>query len=126
MKKSIFLPVITACTLLLCSCGEEAKKGNANIYGNLTNSKGDTLYLIDVNKSEFTVVDSAITGEDGSFAFSPTLSFKGFYNINVGKSKDKFAVLILEPGDSVKFTGNAENLGYTWKTEGSKECARFA
>lgn len=126
MKKFLFLPVITACIFLLSSCGGETKKGNTTIYGSLTNSKGDTLYLIDVNKSEFTVVDSAITGEDGSFAFSPTLSFKGFYNINVGKSKDKFAVLILEPGDSVKFTGNADNLGYTWKTEGSKECARFA
>jgi thiol-disulfide isomerase/thioredoxin len=126
MKNLFFLPAIAVCIFLLSSCGEEAKKGNTNVYGNLSNSKGDTLYLVDVNKSEFAVIDSAITGEDGSFAFSPTLSFKGFYNINVGKKKDQFAVMILEPGDSVKFTGDANNLGYTWKTEGSKECARFA
>lgn len=126
MKKIIVLSAITVFTFLLSSCGSDEKKGNTHIYGSLTNSKGDTLFLVDVNKSEFAVLDSAITGEDGSFAFNTDLSFKGFYNVNVGKGKDQFAVLILEPGDSVKFTGDAKNLGYTWKTEGSKECARFA
>ncbi|MEO5642758.1 MAG: TlpA disulfide reductase family protein [Bacteroidia bacterium] len=127
MKKIIFISAVSIFISLLSSCGgDAAKKGNTVIYGSLSNSKGDTLYLVDVNKSEFTVLDSAITGEDGSFTFNPTLSFKGFYNLNVGKTKDKFAVMILEPGDSVKFTGDAKNLGYTWKTEGSKECARFA
>ncbi|CAN5771338.1 TlpA disulfide reductase family protein [soil metagenome] len=127
MKKIIFISAVSIFISLLSSCGgDAAKKGNTVIYGSLSNSKGDTLYLVDVNKSEFTVLDSAITGEDGSFTFQSTLSFKGFYNLNVGKTKDKFAVMILEPGDSVKFTGDAKNLGYTWKTEGSKECARFA
>lgn len=126
MKKLIFLPAIIICTCFLFSCGGETKKGNTYIYGTLSNSKGDTLFLVDVNKSEFSVIDSVITGEDGSFTFNPTLPFKGFYNLNVGKGKDKFAVMILEPGDSVKFTANAKDIGYTWKTEGSKECARFA
>jgi thiol-disulfide isomerase/thioredoxin len=125
MKKLIILPAII-CACFLFSCDGETKKGNTYVYGTLSNSKGDTLYLVDVNKSEFSVIDSVITGEDGSFALNPTLPFKGFYNLNVGKGKDKFAVLILEPGDSVKFTANAQNIGYTWKTEGSKECARFA
>jgi thiol-disulfide isomerase/thioredoxin len=125
MKKIISLPAIAISICLFSSCGEEEKKGNAYIYGNLSHSKGDTLYLVDVNKSTFSVIDSVITGEDGSFTLKPTLPSKGFYNINIGHGQDKFAVMILEPGDSVKFTGDANNLGYTWKTEGSKECDRF-
>ncbi|MDQ3111879.1 MAG: TlpA family protein disulfide reductase [Bacteroidota bacterium] len=128
MKKfqSVFsILAIAATALLLNSCSEDAKKGNVSIYGSLSNSKSDTLFLFDVNKRNPTIVDSVVTGEDGSFAFNPTLQSKGFYSINVGRGQDKFAVLILEPGDSVKFTGDANNLGYTWKTEGSKECDRF-
>jgi thiol-disulfide isomerase/thioredoxin len=125
MKKIAFLPAIAIVVSLFSSCGEKEKTGNTTIYGKLSSSKNDTLYLVDVNKSEFAVLDSAITGEDGSFTFNSNIPFKGFYNVNVGKKKDQFAVLILEPGDSVKFTGDAKNLGYTWKTEGSKECTRF-
>jgi len=127
MKKiTLLFSVVTGSLFFLSSCGgEDAKKGNTTVYGKLSNSKSDTLYLVDVNKSEFTVLDSTITGEDGSFTFHSNLSFKGFYNINIGKAKDKFAVMILEPGDSVKFMGDANNLGYTWKTEGSKESERF-
>jgi thiol-disulfide isomerase/thioredoxin len=127
MKKILILP-FAAFAFLFFSCGEKEKKGNTTIYGKLSQSKGDTLYLVDVNRSTFTVLDSVITGDDGSFVLTPQIAFKGFYNIDIGKgkSKDNFAVLILEPGDSIKFTGDAKNIGYTWKTEGSKECARFA
>ncbi len=117
---SVFISI-----LLLTSCSEKVKDGNTFIHGKLSNSKNDTLFLVDVNKSEFTVLDSTITTEDGSFEFHSNLPFKGFYNLNVGHAKDQFAVMILQPGDSVNFSGDAKNLGYTWKTEGSKECTRF-
>lgn len=123
--QKIFSLLFLVPVLLFSSCGEKEKKGNVFISGKLSNSKSDTLYIVDVNKSEFTVLDSTISGEDGSFEFHSTIPFKGFYNIDVGKGSQQFAVMILEPGDSVKLTGDAKNLGYTWKTEGSKESARF-
>lgn len=125
MKKILSISTIAICIFLFSCSGKKEKTGNTTVYGQLSNSKGDTLYLVDVNKSEFTVLDSVLTGEDGSFVLKPNLTFKGFYNLNVGKGKDRFAVMILEPGDSVKFTADAKNIGYTWKTEGSKECERF-
>jgi thiol-disulfide isomerase/thioredoxin len=127
MKTRIF-----SCLLLLIpaaffsSCGGENKKsGNTFISGKLSNCKGDTLYIVDVNKPEFTVMDSTIANEDGTFEFHTNIAMKGFYNLNVGKASQQFAVMIIEPGDSIKLTGDAKNLGYTWKTEGSKESARF-
>ncbi|CAN5199272.1 TlpA disulfide reductase family protein [soil metagenome] len=125
MKKFKLVFSIFAIGLFFASCNEKKPTGNTTVYGKLEHSKNDTLYLVDVNKSEFTIIDSTFSNEDGTFEFHSTLPTKGFYNINVGKGKDKFAVMILEPGDSVKFTGDANNLGYTWKTEGSKECKRF-
>ncbi|HET6992753.1 MAG TPA: TlpA disulfide reductase family protein, partial [Bacteroidia bacterium] len=107
------------------SCGENVKKGNTFVSGQLSNCKGDTLYIVDVNKPEFTVIDSTIANADGTFEFHTDIAVKGFYNLNVGKASQQFAVMIIEPGDSIKLTGDAKNLGYTWKTEGSKECARF-
>ncbi len=124
MKKLKYLPAFILLFSLFNSCKDE-KKGNTYIYGTLSNSKGDTLYLLDVNKAQFTIVDSAVTNEDGTFEFKSKLDFKGFYQVNIGRAQDKFAMMILEPGDSVKFTADAKNIGYTWKAEGSKESARF-
>ncbi len=123
--QKFFLPLLLVSSVFFSSCGEKEKKGNVFISGKLSNSKGDTLFIVDVNKSEFTVIDSTIAGEDGSFQFHTTIPFKGYYNLDVGKGSQNFAVMIIEPGDSVKLTGDAKNLGYTWKTEGSKESARF-
>ena len=118
--------LLLAAIALFSACSQPKKTGgNTLITGKLSNSKGDTLYLVDVSKSEFKILDSVITGDDGSFDFHPTLLYKGFYNIDVGKSNQQFAVLIVEPGDTLTFTGNAKNLGYTWKVEGGKDAKRF-
>jgi thiol-disulfide isomerase/thioredoxin len=121
----LILCIIAAAVFYIKPNKKKKTGGNVLITGKLSNSKGDTLFLVDVSKSEFKVLDSVITGDDGSFDFHPTLLYKGFYNIDVGKSSQQFAVLIVEPGDSLTFTGDAKNLGYTWKVEGGKDAKRF-
>lgn len=126
--KYIFAALIFP-ALLLVSCDDTDARtgGNSMIKGKLTNCAGDTLYLLDVTKSPpFPVIDSVIAGEDGSFDFHPTITYKGFYNIRVGQSETQFATLIVSPGDTIDFSGDAQNLGYTWKAEGSDECNRFS
>lgn len=123
MKKLIFiLPVLA----LLSACGSEEKTGgNAVVYGNIDNAAGDTLYLVNVSQIDPVVMDSCVVGEDGSFEFRPTLEFKGFYNIEIGMNPEQFATIILEPDDSVNFTGDGTNLGYTWKASGSDDTEHF-
>lgn len=123
MKKLIYMLPVAA--LLFTACGSEEKKGNATVYGKLENTAGDTLYLMNVSQMEPIKMDSCIVAEDGSFEFHPTLEFKGFYNIEVGKTTGQFATIILEPKDSVHFTGDAKNLGYSWKAEGSEDTKHF-
>lgn len=124
IKKLIYsLPVAA---LLFASCGTEEKTGgNTVVYGKLENTAGDTLYLINVSQIDPIVLDSCVVAEDGSFEFRPTLEFKGFYNIEVGKNPEQFATIILEPNDSVNFTGDATNLGYSWKASGSEDTEHF-
>lgn len=124
IKKLMY--VLPFALLLLGGCEEEKKTGgNTVIKGKLTNSVGDTLYLVNVSQRDFIYVDSCITGDDGSFEFRPTLEFKGFYNIEVGKSAEQFATIILEPKDSVTFEGDAADLGYSWKASGSEDTEHF-
>lgn len=124
IKSMRVLPLLFVLALASCG-GSKNTTGNVTISGTLSNSKNDTLYLVDINKSEFKVLDSTITGADGSFEFHSNIAFKGFFNINVGKGSQQFATLILEPGDKISFSGNAKNLGYTWKASGSKEMERW-
>lgn len=124
--KNQLLMAASCAALIFTSCGEEKRTGgNTIVSGKLENSNGDTLYLVNVSQREAIVVDSFVTGADGSFEFRPTLEHKGFYNISVGKSPEQFATIILEPNDSVTFTGDASNLGYSWKATGSEDTEHF-
>lgn len=125
MKKKLIL-ILPVVAMLFAACGEEKRTGgNTIVSGKLENSNGDTLYLVNVSQREFIYVDSFVTGEDGSFEFRPTLEYKGFYNIEIGRSAEQFATIILEPNDSVTFSGDAQNLGYSWKASGSEDTEHF-
>lgn len=128
MKPIHYLLALLAIPVFMhSSCDNETKKGggNAMISGKFENSKGDTLFLTDVSQSTFEVIDSVIAGEDGSFEFHPLITHTGFYNISIGKFGQQFATVILSASDTVSVSGDAHNLGYTWKTEGSNDAKRF-
>ncbi len=124
MKKLIcVLPLAIA---LFASCGPEKKTGgNTVVTGKMENSTGDTIYLVNVSQIDPVYLDSCVIADDGTFEFRATLEFKGFYNIEVGRSASQFATIILEPNDSVNFTGDIKNLGYTWKADGSDDTEHF-
>lgn len=127
MRNKTLIAAVALAALGFAGCDGEQKRtgGNTIVTGKLDNSNGDTLYLVNVSQRDFIVIDSTITGADGSFEFRPTLEYKGFYNIEVGKSAEQFATIILEPKDSVVFEGDAKNLGYSWKARGSEDTKYF-
>lgn len=122
-----FFAALLLPALLLSSCGDETERtgGNTLIKGQFSNCNGDTLYLLDVTKADFNVIDSTIADDEGTFEFHSTISYKGFYQVNVGNSKEQFVTLIIAPNDTIVVSGDAKNLGYTWKSEGSEESVRF-
>jgi peroxiredoxin len=124
-----FLSVFAAAFLLLMlnSCEEGRTGGNVIIKGKLSNCSGDTIYLMDMTqKPPFPVLDSVVANEDGEFELRPTIqNYYGFYQVNVGSSGNQFLMVIAKLGDNIMVTGDAKDLGNTWKAEGSDETKRF-
>lgn len=118
MKKILFLFSALA---LLTSCGDEAveKKGNTTIKGTLTNTAGETIYLIDVNSQTFMTLDTAVLDEKGNFEFAANLNETGVFNIKI--TDQNFATIILSPNDKAEIKGDAKNISNTWTISGSEQ-----
>jgi peroxiredoxin len=111
--KHLLLFFSTAIFFISCSGKSEAVKGK------LTNSSGEMIWLQDVNTGKGVNIDSCKLSGSGEFEFHATIAIKGFYNLTL--SPGNFATLILDPKEKIFITGDAKNLGYTYKTEGSPD-----
>ncbi|MFI5149086.1 MAG: redoxin domain-containing protein [Bacteroidia bacterium] len=111
--------IIFASISLLFSCS----KPEPLIKGKLSNASGEMIWLQDANTSKPTSLDSVKLDANGEFAFNTKLPAKGFYNLMLAPGN--FATLILDPSEKVNVSGDAKNLGYTYKTEGSADTKLF-
>lgn len=117
MKKII---TISLALFILCACDKDTKNtSDFEIAGTLVNSKGESIYLEKLGQQGVSVVDSAIIGEKGDFFihnYSPTV---GFYRLKINASN--FAMLVLDSAQKLKITGDARDLGNTYKAQGSPD-----
>lgn len=113
----------TGAIALLASCGSSGKQGNFELKGNFTNTKGEMIYLEKLNGPQPVAVDSTVIDEKGDFAFKNYSPKIGFYRIKV--TAQNFAMLVLDSTDKVKVTGNLNDLGNSYKVEGSPETKLF-
>jgi len=93
------------------------------VKGKLTNPSGEMIWLQDANSSKPQNIDSVKLDANGEFVFNTKLKAKGFYNLML--SPGNFATLILDPSEKINVSGDAKNLGYTYKTEGSEDTKLF-
>ena len=104
----------------LFACTTETKNTSGfEIAGTLVNSKGEAIYLEKLGQQGVNVVDSAIISEKGNFLinnYSPTV---GFYRLRINASN--FAMLVLDSAQKLVITGDARDLGNTYKAEGSPD-----
>ncbi len=116
------LVALFAAGALLASCSPKSGSAEANsgtVKGQLLNSNGDTLYLIDYNTGQAIGIDTVLTDENGNFAFNDTIKDPGFYNIEIGSKT--FAMVLLEPGKTAVISGDAKNFTNTCTVEGSDD-----
>ncbi len=118
--------IVSASLFLSCS----GKTGNSTkgdgallIKGKLTNSSGEMIWLQDASSPKPINIDSTKLNESGEFEFHTKLLSKGFYNIFLNQGN--FATLILDSKEKVTISGDAKNLGYTYKAEGSPDTKLF-
>ncbi len=108
---------------LLTSCGSTKNNGSFELKGNFINSKGETIYLEKLSGTQPVVVDSTVIDAKGDFEFTGYTPKIGFYRVKA--NAQNFAMLVLDSADKIKLTGNLNDLGNTYKAEGSAETKLF-
>ena len=104
---------------LFFACGEPKQHAHGPVSGQLSNSSGEMIFLQDVNSGKGINLDSCKLNDKGEFSFQTKIPSKGFYNLTLAPGN--FATLILDPSEKISITGDAKNLGYTYKSEGSTD-----
>ncbi|MCC6690790.1 MAG: AhpC/TSA family protein [Bacteroidia bacterium] len=124
MKKAI---LIFAYTILILSCAEnknqKSEKTGFELNGKLSNSSNEQLYLEQMTAQGIDVIDTATLSEAGEFTFLNANPRPGFYRLRITKAN--FAMLVLDSSQHVSVTGDARDLGNTFKVEGSPDSKLF-
>ena len=108
---------------LFNACNNSKTSSKFEIKGNLLNSKSESIYLEKLTQKGPTIVDSAIIDEKGEFLihnYSPSV---GFYRLRLTNAN--FAMLVLDSAQKLVITGDARDLGNTFKAEGSTDTKLF-
>ncbi len=118
MNKIIIAAFVIA---LFNACTDSKSKNNSGfeIKGNLSNSKSESIFLEKLSQQGPTVVDSAIINEKGEFVINNYSPSVGFYRLRLSSSN--FAMLVLDSAQKITITGDARDLGNTYKIEGSPD-----
>lgn len=120
--KHLFFAAALAFLYSCTNSGSENTSG-FEISGTLSNTKGEMLVLEKLSPKGTIAVDSALLNEKGEFLmnhFSPSI---GFYRLRISNSN--FAVMVLDSGQKVSVSGDARDLGNTFKAEGSPDTKLF-
>lgn len=119
---------IALCAVILSALASCTNSGSNNasgfeINGTLTNSKGEVIYLEKLAQQGISKVDSATINEKGEFVMNSYDPSTGFYRLRITDAN--FAMLVLDSAQKVSITGDARDLGNTFKAEGSPDTKLF-
>ncbi|MCD6020243.1 MAG: hypothetical protein K0S53_3364 [Bacteroidetes bacterium] len=122
MKKITLLALATI-ALYSCNNSDSGNNSGFEIKGNLSNSKGEAIYLEKLSQTGVASVDSATIDEKGEFKMNHYSPSVGFYRLRISNSN--FAMLVLDSAQKVSVTADARDLGNTFKAEGSPDTQLF-
>jgi thiol-disulfide isomerase/thioredoxin len=113
MKESIILFFGTL--MIVASC----KNNNIDINGKLSNpTKGEYIYLDELQSDKLVAVDSTTVSEDGTFSFSRNVEYPSFYLLKTDNTN--FLTMLLEPGQDIEINAYRDSLNYPARISGSK------
>lgn len=122
MNKLIVLSIVLA-GLYACTNSNSKNNSGFEIKGSLSNSKSETIYLEKLSQKGPAVVDSAMINEKGEFELNNYSPSVGFYRLRLTNSN--FAMLVLDSAQKLVISGDARDLGNTFKAEGSPDTKLF-
>lgn len=121
--KKIFIFALATFTFYSCTT-DTGNTSGFELKGTLSNSKGETIYLEKLSQMGTAVIDSSTINEKGEFLINNTSPGVGFYRLRINEAN--FAMLVLDSAQKVTITGDARDLGNTYKTEGSPDTKLFS
>jgi thiol-disulfide isomerase/thioredoxin len=119
-KVTLALPII-----LLAGCSNtnpESSKG-FELKGKLENSHGEAIYLQQLLPTGVKDLDTATIDDKGEFSVTAPITEIGFYRLKI--TEKNYATFIFNADEKVKITGDATNIGTTYKVEGSVDSKLF-
>ena len=121
--KKIALCAVVLSALYSCTNSGSNNASGFEIKGSLTNSKAEVIYLEKLAQQGISKVDSATINEKGEFVMNSYDPSTGFYRLRI--SDANFAMLVLDSAQKVSITGDARDLGNSFKAEGSPDTKLF-
>lgn len=122
MKKNIIYLILVAALFAACN-SKNSTPQSGKVTGKLTNASTDKVFLDELSPEGINTVDTATLNENGEFEFHKPVNRVGFYKI--GLSESNFATLIIDSNQQVQLFADANNIGKTYKVEGSPDTKLF-
>ena len=107
-----------AVALFACNNTKKAGKNEFLINGYFANAKQNMVYLEELQPRKLVRVDSIIIDKEGKFNFTKKIEDAGFYIVKL--SKNNFITLLIEKGETIKISGDAEEFAKSYRVSGSK------
>jgi len=116
------LVVLCGLAFMIFACRNNTKKAGENeflINGYFANAKQSLVFLEELqDPRKLNRIDSVKIDENGKFVFTRKINDAGFYLIKL--AKDNFVTLLIEKGETIDLSGDAEDLAKTYRVSGSK------
>jgi len=120
MKNRSVLYTLILCSLLIFSCKD---KNVFTLSGTVTNPGSlKTIYLLAMDSTQVSVVDSTKLSEDGKFQFKYNAPYANLYKLRVGGS---IFDLIAKNGDDIAFATNITDNSHAYTITGSDDSEKI-
>jgi len=123
IKKTFFFnfSIIIFSFLLLISCSNDTEIASENefiIKAKFENSKGEKIYLFELNVNDKVLLDSAFIDENGEISIKRKIEEPGFYILH--ESGNNFINLVIDKGETILIKADIRSLAKTYEVEGSE------
>jgi thiol-disulfide isomerase/thioredoxin len=123
MKIQNTLLMLPFALIFACTDTDASSNTDLELKGKLRNAHGENIYLEQLSPEAVKPIDTAQISESGEFTMTAPITETGFYRLKI--SDKNFATLILDAGQHVTISGDAQDLGNTYKVEGSPDSELF-
>ena len=119
--KKYFFSVFFFVLISGCNITEEDEDDEFILKGNIESEEDLALSIEELTVNDLIVLDSIKTNAAGDFTYRKDIDDAGFYIVRVDRNNS--VTLLIEPGENIKLTGEANNLPLTYEVEGSEGSA---